>query len=215
MKRLSNGISRFDFMLTNDFKSSCSFFLSLIAIACFIINPIKEQRICMYAILVSSVADLVLMDYQGIPRFIFGNKRFYVGMLVFAITHVLYTICFSSIFFENNLQLAKANFGMAGALVISAVTIFLVIKLSEEKRPFFRIAALIYTLILCFTLTTIYICADLLQEHYIYAAVGITFFLISDVLILIRETTKDTNVIRKFIWFFYPLGQILIILSLL
>ena len=213
MKRLSNELCRLDFMLTNEFKSSCSFFLSLIAIACFIINPIKEQKICMYAIFVSTLADLVLMDYHGISSFIVGNKRFYVGMLVFAIAHILYIVCFSTIFFKSNVYLANANFAMIATLTISFVTIFLVLKLSEKKKPVFRIAALTYTIIICLDLASIYICADLLNSRYILAAVGITLFLISDVLILIRETTKDTNLIRKLIWIFYPLGQLLIIFN--
>ena len=40
-----------------------------------------------------------------------------------------------------------------------------------------------------------------------------TFFIISDILIMVREMFKDTEIIRKLIWIFYPIGQLMIIFS--
>lgn len=210
MKRLKELI-RLDFMLSNVFKSNCTFLLTLIAIAMFIINPTREQKFCMYAILVSTFADLVLMNYKNIPAFIFGNKYFYFGMAAFAITHIIYISCFSNIVIQKGMSLDNANIALLFAIIIVVFTFYVLIELTKQKSVIFQLASLGYTMVLSLSLVAIYICADLIGKSFILAAIGITMFLASDLMILYRETVKDTNLVRKLIWIFYPIGQILII----
>ena len=212
LNKLRNLI-RLDFMLTNAFKFNCTVLLSLIAIALFIINPTREQKICMYAILVSTIADLILMDYNNIPGIIFKNNHFYVGMLFFAITHILYICCFSKMVMVRIFILSYIISALILSVLVMSMSILLWFKLVDKKRKIFKIASFMYMLIIDFDLMVIFICSDLLKNNLVFAAIGITMFLISDMLILIRETVCDNNIIRKTICFFYPLGQLFIMCS--
>ena len=75
--------SCFDFLLSNKFKSNATFFMSMVAIALFVAYPTRAREFCMYAILVSTLADLVLMDYNNLPGIVLGEKRFYIAVKPF------------------------------------------------------------------------------------------------------------------------------------
>lgn len=208
--------SHFDFLLSNKFKSNATFFMSMVAIALFAVYPTRSRELCMYAILVSTLADLVLMDYNNLPGIVLGKKRFYAGMALFGIAHVIYMFCFFYIMiqkgpFEHTCKVNVAFwlFGIiyAFSLIFSAFMVY-------KKDRSFCIATIIYVMLICFSLGSMYICAAVLGGKCYLAAIGITFFWISDVLILIRETKKDTYLIRKLIWVFYPIGQMLIVFSI-
>ena len=212
MKRLKNLI-RFDFLLTNQFKAWCTLFMSLVAIALFVINPTGEREICMYAILVSTMADLVLMDYRNIPSYLFKRKHFYAGMALFAITHVLYAICFFGISQIENMAITDIRTSTFLYRVIMSFSMAFAVGIAYKKSIIFRIASLVYIIAISLAWYGMYSCAELFGGRYILAAVGITMFWISDMFILIRETLRDTNLIRKLIWVFYPIGQLLILSS--
>ena len=206
-------IIRLDFMLTNTFKFNCTIFLSLIAIVLFIINPTREQKICMYAIFTSTIADLILMNYNNIPSIVFKNKHFYMGMAVFAITHILYICCFIKLVMVQNFIILDISTGLFLGVLVIITSIILWIFLVNKKSKTFKIASFVYMIIINLDLMVIFVCADLYNTNLVYAAIGITMFLVSDMMILIRETVYDTDIIRKAIWIFYPLGQMIIICS--
>lgn len=208
--------SKFDFMLENKFKSSVTFFLSMIAIALFIISPTRARELCMCAILISTFADLVLMDYKNIPTMLFGKKKFYVGMLLFGVTHIVYMVCFSKIMLQTDafVHTTEANVAFYIFCVIYVFSLIFSAFMAYKKGMHFCVAVIIYVMLICFSLGSIYLCAAIMNGKYCLAAVGITMFWVSDMLILIRETKKDTPFIRKLIWMFYPIGQILIIFSI-
>lgn len=208
--------SHFDFLLSNKFKSNATFFMSMVAIALFALYPTRSRELCMYAILVSTLADLVLMDYNNLPGIILGKKQFYAGMALFGITHVIYMICFS--------EIANQYVGIGDTYVIRSVSIvfffvfvgsfIFTIYATYGKSDNFSSAVMIYVMLITFSMRGIYTCAALYKGQYIISAIGITMFWISDMLILIRETKKDTPLIRKLIWVFYPIGQMLIVFSI-
>lgn len=208
--------SKFDFMLGNKFKSNVTFFMSVIAIALYVMNPIRARELCMCAILVSTIADLVLMDYKNIATMLFGQKKFYVGMLLFGITHVVYMVCFWGIMLKNGafIHTLEVNIAFYIFCVIYAFSLVFSAFMAHKKSKRFCVATIIYVVLICFALGSIYLCAVIMNGKYYLAAVGITMFWISDMLILIRETRKDTTLIRKLIWVFYPIGQMLIVLSI-
>lgn len=208
--------SRFDFMLTNEFKSTITFFMSMIAIALFVMDPTRARELCMCAILISTFADLVLMDYKRIPNLLFGQKKLYVGMMLFGITHVVYMLCFSNIMLESGSELHTTASYLAFILfgIIFAFSLIFSAFMVYKKSMRFCVAVIIYVILICFDLASIYLCSAVVGGKYYLAAIGITMFWISDMLILIRETKKDTSLIRKLIWVFYPIGQMLIVLSI-
>lgn len=212
MKRLREFV-RLDFLLTNNFKSNCTFLMSLIAIALFIINPTREKNICMYAMLVSTVADLVLMNYQNIPEYLFKSKKLYIGMAVFVATHILYIYCFLGRLTNANMAFVNAEIAFFAFILVSMMSIFCWCICTFDSKPLFKVMSLLYMIVILTDVLVIYVCSYLYNYKYICAAIGITFFLISDILIMFRETVKDTSTIRKLIWLFYPIGQMLIIFN--
>lgn len=210
------GESRFDFMLSNKFKSNTTFFMSMVAIALFVVCPTRARELCMYAILVSTLADLVLMDYNNLPGILFGKKRFYIGMALFGIAHIIYVYCFSNMIIQNGTFIYTSQVNIAWGIfgVIYAFSLIFSAFMVYKKDRRFCIATIIYVMLICFSLASMYLYAAVLGGKGYLAAIGITFFWISDMLILIRETKKDIALIRKLIWVFYPIGQMLIIFSI-
>lgn len=213
MKKLQS-LVRLDFLLSNNFKANCTFMLSLIAIYMFVINPSNMREICMYAILVSTVADLILMNYKGIPGVLFQRSRLYVGMAFFVITHILYIICFGSSLPLNALSLVDVVSTLICCICICFWTMSLTIFFSTKKSNIFRWAAIIYTFVINTAVFTIFLCNSIIGGKLVFAEIGIILFLISDILILTRETVCDNTLVRKLIWIFYPIGQLLIIFSI-
>lgn len=210
--------AHFDFLLSNKFKSNVTFFMSMVAIALFAVYPTRARELCMYAILVSTLADLVLMNYNNLPGIVLGKKRFYAGMALFGVTHIIYMFCFSNKMSQNGTFLYTPKVNIA-FLIFSIIFVFsltfsaIMLSIAYKKKIYFSIATIIYVFLICFSLFSMYLCAAVLGGKCYLAAIGITFFWISDMLILIRETKKDTPLIRKLIWVFYPIGQMLIVFS--
>lgn len=204
---------RTDFLMKNKFKASFTFTMSLIAIILCIINPTKQRQLCMYGVLFSTLADLILMDYKGIPNKYFNKKSFYVGMAVFGIAHICYMKCFYSTVAFNTITISEFVMAYILYVIITAISTIIAFHLTYKKSNTFKIAVFLYMLVITLDLAIIYCCADIYGGKYIISAIGITFFLLSDMFILIRETICNTNLIKKLIWIFYPIGQLLIIFS--
>ena len=191
-----------DILLSNNFKSTVTVLLSVIAIV---------REICMYAILLSTLADLILMNYRGIPKLVFKKANFGIGAFLFGIVQILYHICFLRVMGIS--ALVTLNHAGYIALFIGVLVIPSLLFIMSEKNHIYIIGVLIYSICLLFNMMTIFNAAYMLGNRHIFAAIGIVLFMISDIFILIRENMKDNTFIRKLIWVFYPLGQIMIILG--
>lgn len=200
-----------DILLSNNFKSVVTMLLSAVAIIRYVNFPNTSREICMYAILLSTLADLILMNYKGVPKMIFKKANFGVGAFVFGIVQILYHICFLKIMGMN----ALINLNSAGyaALFIGILTVPSLLFIMSERNHIYTIGVLIYATCLVLNMMAIFNCAYMFGNKYIFAAMGIVLFMISDIFILIRENVKDSAFIRKLIWIFYPLGQLMIILG--
>lgn len=200
-----------DILLSNNFKSTVTVLLSVIAIVRYIVFPSLPREICMYAIMLSTLADLILMNYRGIPKLVFKKANFGIGAFLFGIVQILYHICFLRVMGIS--ALVTLNHAGYVALFIGVLVIPSLLFIMSEKNHIYIIGVLIYSICLLFNMMTIFNAAYMLGNRHIFAAIGIVLFMISDIFILIRENMKDNTFIRKLIWVFYPLGQIMIILG--
>lgn len=200
-----------DFLLSNNFKSTVTILLSLLAIWLYVIFPSVPREICMYAVLLSTVADLVLMNYMGVPKLLFRKANFAVGAIIFGIVQILYHICFLKIMDMKVLD----NINGAGyfALFLGVLLVPSLIFIMSERSHVYIVSVLVYATCIMLNMVTIFNCAYMLGSNHILAAVGVFLFMVSDMFILIRENVKDSAFIRKLIWIFYPLGQLMIILG--
>ncbi len=200
-----------DFLLSNNFKSTVTMLLSVIAIVRYIVFPSLPRETCMYAILLSTFADLILMNYRGIPKLVFKKANFGVGAFLFGIVQILYHICFLRVMEIS--ALVTLNHAGYVALFIGVLVIPSLLFIMSERNHIYIIGVLIYSICLLFNMMTIFNAAYMLGNRHIFAAIGIVLFMVSDMFILIRENMKDSTFVRKLIWIFYPLGQIMIILG--
>ena len=201
----------FDFLLSNNFKFTTTMLLSAVAISKYIIFPCLSTEICMYAVLLSTLADLILMNYKGLPKIVFQKANFGVGAFLFGMVQILYHFCFLKVMGMRALETLN-NAGYF-ALFIGVLVIPSLLFIMSERNHIYIIGVLIYSICLLFNMMTIFNAAYMLGNRHIFAAIGIVLFMVSDMFILIRENMKDSTLVRKLIWIFYPLGQIMIILG--
>lgn len=187
--------------------------LSLLALVMVIVFPTSDRVLCLVAMLFSSAGDIVLMNYKKI-----GDRMlvpyFFVGAVLFMISHVFYFFAFFSVIRGNGYSYLNAGvFGVA-ALIIMIAAAF---GVTAFRRGHCKINVF---LLLCIYLMIIGInCATICSFSYSaggtawIAAVGALSFLISDLIIgLERLLGVASPRLRAAIWWFYPIGQILILL---
>ena len=58
------------------------------------------------------------------------------------------------------------------------------------------IGVIIYSVCILLSMMTIFNCSYMFGNKYIFAAIGIVFFMISDIFILIRDCVKDSTFVR-------------------
>lgn len=199
-----------DIMLRVEFKFVVAVFLLLFAFSMYTKNPDFTHELCLLAMFFSFLGDVLLMNYQNIPSFVFKGKHFYAGAASFAIAHIIYSQMF------RTLILNKMFWGVGewfSLILLCGLCVFaLVAKLRKRSKLFYGVA-IIYACIILMNLASAINCALVLGGRYTWALVGVVSFIISDFFLLIRETKSDTPLIRKLIWVFYPIAQILIIFN--
>lgn len=203
---------KLDFLLRNSFKSSFTFIMLAVAFLLYAFDGSKARELCLYAVFASTIADLFMMNYQNIPSMICRNKHFYIGTVFFAVAHILYHLTFLEVLSENVSEVS--NFNNIIFLFISVCLLLIVFCVLLKEKAIFRRAVLVYLACMCLNFVSIANCAAEIGGRYYLALLGIIFFFISDGFILIREIKKDNSFVRKAIWIFYPLAQLLIIFSI-
>ena len=197
-----------DILLLIEFKFVVTVILSVYAFARYTVIPDPVHELCLLAMLCSTVGDLCMMNYRQIPAFTFKGKQFYAGILAFSLAHIFYRQMFRSVLPKS------ISWGIGEtACFLFLLAILVVINLCNLKKSstVFNLATGLYVGLVFSNLAAAINCVYCVGGKYIFACIGVVCFIISDFFLLIRETYKDTPTIRKLIWIFYPLAQILII----
>lgn len=199
-----------DIMLRTEFKFVVTVFLLLLAFTEYTKNPNSAHELCLWAVLFCFLGDILLMDYKKVPSYIFKSKHFYAGAASFAIGHIVYSQMFKTLT-ADKIFWSVGEWISLGIFALLCIFAF-VAKLKKRSKLFYGVA-IIYTCIILINLASAINCAIARDGKYVGALVGVICFVVSDFVLLIREVKKDTPTIRKLIWVFYPLAQILIILN--
>lgn len=208
MKEKQNKLSC-EFLMTTSFKFNFTLFMLLFAFVLYVINPNKARELCLFAVFFSTLGDLALMNYNNIPNIVFYGKHFFGGMAFFAVAHILYCLCFS---YGNNFSFFH-NFNDGSYFIIAFWILFAHIMgiVTYHTQSTFKIAMWVYSVCVLSSMLAISTIAYEYGGKYIFVTAGIIMFFVSDFLILVREKVNDTERIRKAIWIFYSMGQLLII----
>ncbi len=197
-----------DVMLRWEFKFVVTIFLLLFAFTEYTKTPDAVHSLCLWGMAFSTVGDLMLMDYMGAPSYIFKGKQFYAGAVSFCIAHMIYRQMFRTLDPERSIWGAGEWIALAILLALSVLIFF--VRFKRRSLAFWG-AAGFYTGQIFMHLAAAINCVIALEGRHILALVGVVCFIISDLFLLIREVKKDTPTVRKLIWVFYPIAQILII----
>lgn len=199
------------FGLPGSFVLTCLMSLMAVVLAVFLSSP--HRWLCAAAMIVSSLGDIVLMNFKNI-----GSRMpvpyFYVGAVLFMGAHLLYIGAFASRIRQNGWRLANAGFWTAAAFVLLIWIVLTVFSFRVgASEPIMYLLCLVYMCIIGCNCAVICSFAFSAGGWYLIAAAGALSFFISDLIIGIdRLTGFTTPALQEGIWWFYPIGQILIIL---
>lgn len=196
-------------LISNRTKILISSALLFFALLLCIINPDSfSSKLCLLAMLLSFLGDISLniMPLNKRP-----HSLLYVGAFFFMVSHLIYASAYNYM-----IQLSGKEYSNPGAyiaygimvlvLLISIICIYIKSKSLKTSMIFVFI---LYILIISINLITIY---SYSWSFKALSFIGATSFLVSDYIIGIENIFKIKNdTLRKLVWIFYPVGQILIL----
>lgn len=198
-----------DVMLRWEFKFVVAIFLVALSFTQYIQNQDITHELCFWGMAFSALGDLILMNYKDIPSYVFKGKQFYAGAASFTVAHMIYRQMFETLMPENKFF----DIGDIIAIVVMIIFFMVVYNLRlKKKSKTFWLAVICYVTVLLAHLASAINCAIAFGGWYILAMIGVICFFVSDLCLFVRETKSDTPLIRKLIWVFYPIAQILIIM---
>lgn len=185
--------------------------MSALALILALCKPSLVQWFCFCAMALSSVGDIFLANIDRLKKD-FPNY-FVIGAAFFMAAHLMYILCFT--FKIHGANTPFWNTGAIFALLAGLLTIALLAKTCSTQNMTGFILIGIYGLIITANLTTVfsYACSQGLRSvSAVSAAIGVVSFLLSDVIIGLG-IAGNIHQYDHLIWWLYPIGQILLILS--
>lgn len=185
--------------------------LSLLSLISALTKPCPARWLCFAAMIMSSVGDIFLMRFRGLNRW-FPNY-FIWGAGAFMIAHIIYA--FSYRLLAKSKGFSFMNGGVVIAILMILASIFYCLYLCKGSGKYSNFPlCVIYLLVIginCASIFSYSWAAFLKQPWSILAAVGAVSFFISDFIIGLGLLANISRYDR-FIWWYYPIGQFLIIL---
>lgn len=186
--------------------------ISSYALILALLDPVPVRFIAASAMLLSSLGDIVLMDFKPITRRI-HICGFVAGALVFMLSHLTYASAFGYDILRRGLGFL--NHGITLAAIVFALTASALLlggRFKEYEGRSCLIPALLYLLIISFNAAVISSRAFSLGGRALIPAIGIFLFLVSDCFVIARRVVGiRSKIMNELIWWFYPIGQIMII----
>lgn len=199
------------FGLPGSFVLTC--LMSFLAVLLALLQPSVHRTLCAAAMILSSFGDIVLMNFRGVGTRI-PVSYFYVGAGFFILAHIIYICAFSHRIRQSGTPYLNAGFAAAAVLVL-LVWIVLTVAAFRKGRIDWVMYGLcfVYMCIIGLNCATIFSFAFSAGGWYLLAAAGALSFFVSDLIIgMVKLAGISTPALQNGIWWFYPIGQILIIL---
>ncbi len=196
-------------LISNKTKLTISLVLVALAFGIFCIFPDNlDTQICLLAMVFSFLGDLALNCTPLDKR---PHWLLYIGASFFMVAHLQYATAYYLMIFESG----KTFFNLGASLACTFIVLLFVstvafaIYSKRKVRPMTIFVFCLYTLVIGINFVTIY------SYSWIFGSisfVGALSFLISDFIIGIENVFKvKSEILRKLVWIFYPIGQIMII----
>ncbi len=196
-------------LICNKIKLLISASLVLFAFIMFCIHPsLLDTQICLLAMSFSFLGDFSLncMPLNKRPRWLL-----YIRAAFFMVAHLQYAVAYYLLIFESNEVFFNLGASIATIFMILlfSVSVAYTIFSKSKTKPMTIVVFCLYTLIIGINFVTIY---SYTWSFCSAAFIGALSFLISDFIIGIETVFRvKSELLRKLVWIFYPIGQILII----
>ncbi len=190
--------------------------LLMSAFACVmaVLFPSLPRLLAAIAMLMSSLGDIVLMDYKPITHSL-HLSGFITGSLVFVAAHLMYIAAFGTRIYLAGYS--YLNPGIAAAfvcyvLLVTAAIVLVLLRNTEVNSMLWL--SMIYLFVITANCATVFSYAYSAHGAALLSAVGVLLFLASDYFIVLeRACGIRSRVLRELIWWLYPIGQILLLLG--
>jgi len=179
--------------------------LSLLAFVLALLFPSRHRTFVFLAMLVSSVGDFLLM-YRGSGKN--GVLQFLLGAAAFMIAHILYAFAYGSRL--NPFSLNGGSIFTLSLFVLGVIAIFYMYHKGHSSVATLCFV-LLYFLVICTANLTVSVYAFSVGKFAIFALIGSVCFILSDFFIGMNLLLQN-NRAGHLIWWFYPIGQMLLIL---
>lgn len=188
--------------------------MSLLAIILALVFRTTDRTLCVFAMLLSSVGDILLMNFRGLNKLIPDN--FFVGAGFFIAAHIIYMLAFGSLIKNGGYKFFNAGAFAGIALIVVVFVFFTYLTFKNEKFDAkMYIMFVLYLLIIganCCTIFSYSVSAFKARPAAILAAIGALSFFLSDCFIGMNSLAGISG-FGKYIWWFYPIGQLLILIA--
>jgi len=186
--------------------------LSAFALVRALLDPTPVHLICFAAMAFSSAGDIFLAHLKRLTdRF---KHCFEIGAVLFMISHVLYTLCYGMKLRMQGAILPNGGTVLAVSLGALSAATLITLAVRKERTRHLPLALIYLSIIMlnCATVLTFAWPQLLSSFSAVCAALGVLSFMLSDFIIGLGLAGK-INRYDALIWWFYPIGQILLILG--
>lgn len=185
--------------------------LSSLSIILFIISPSITKFICIFAMIFSSIGDIMLMNLKVITRHVKADI-FLVGMLSFGVAHLLYILLYTRKAFELNCKINEGTI-IAAFAVLSVIILLIVLCIAKRSLPLpFVFVGILYILILSTNLSVVSTIAFSTGGKNYLTLLGATAFFVSDLIIAFNKVNNRSG-FQLPIWILYVTGQLFLIIG--
>lgn len=197
--------------LPGSFVLSC--LLSTLALGLAVFFQTQDRILCLAAMLFSTLGDILLMDFRGLSKVV--RHCFYAGAAAFMAAHVFYLLAYRNLGQRQGFVLFNGGFWAGTALGAVVLVGFTVLTLVTRRfNPVLYAVFVVYLTLITLNCSVVFsyaVSAAATRPWCVLAAAGALSFFVSDAFIGL-EKLGGISACSGLIWWFYPIGQLLLIL---
>ena len=197
-------------MLTQPMKVVLSFILSTIAIIMYFVYKGTNRKLCMFAMMSSTLGDIFMTDIVKI-----GSMSTYFGATFFIIAHIIYALCFIIASKRKEYKFLNKGFYYGLLIVVIIVillTVLMFVKTGSIQSMYFPLLG--YLFFIGLNLVSQFSYAYSESSFRLLLMLGMLLFIVSDFLVFLPmlNIVQETPYFNDYIWFTYVPAQLIIII---
>lgn len=183
--------------------------ISLVAVILALLRRQKYAYFCAAAMVISSCADMFMTRFGRIPE-LFPNY-FIIGAALFMVAHVLYAVSYRTLAKSKGYRYFNGGVITAIVIALACVAYFTVVCAQRSDFSMFFLCMLYLIVIIgnCAAVFSYAWSAAKKKPYLVLCAVGALSFFVSDLCIGL-EVLAGIYDYSFLVWWFYPIGQILL-----